>query len=71
MRKLQFYPLVTYLQVASDMMVSMGVPPGYGHNFAPEHYIDAWIEVTQPRNWSDADTLRLKAHFADFDPNPL
>ena len=44
---------------------------GYGHSFAPDRYIDAWIEVTNPGNWSAADTEMLKAHFADFDPDPL
>jgi uncharacterized membrane protein len=68
---LKFYPLVTFLQVAFDMIVSTGVPSGYGHNFAANHYIDAWIEVTAPRNWSAADTKKLKEHFADFDSNPL
>jgi uncharacterized membrane protein len=68
---LKFYPLVTFLQVAFDMIVSMGVPSGYGHNFAPNHYIDAWIEVTAPRNWGPEDTKKLKDKFADFDPNPL
>jgi len=67
---LTFYPLVTFLQVAFDMIVSTDVPSGYGHNFAPNHYTDAWIEVTEPRNWSAADTKKLKEHFADFDPKP-
>ena len=68
---LKFYPLVTFLQVAFDMIVSTNVPSGYGHNFAPNHYIDAWIEVTEPRSWSSAATKKLKERFADFDPNPL
>jgi uncharacterized membrane protein len=68
---LKFYPLVTFLQVAFDMFVSSGIPSGYGHNFAPNHYTDAWIEVTEPQNWSAADTKKLKEYFVDFDPNPL
>ncbi len=68
---LEFYPLVTFLQVAFDMIVATDIPSGYGHNFAPNHYTDAWIEVTEPRNWSAADTKKLKEHYADFDPNPL
>jgi uncharacterized membrane protein len=47
------------------------VPLGYGHNFAPNSYIDAWIEVTQPKDWSAADTEKLKTHFIDFNPTPL
>ena len=68
---LKFYPLVTFLQVAMDMAVSMGVPRGYGHNFAAKHYIDAWVAVTAPDGWSEADSARLKAHFEDFDSSPL
>jgi uncharacterized membrane protein len=36
---------------------------GYGHVYAPEHYIDAWIQVTQPQGWSAEETERLKAFF--------
>ena len=39
------------------------VPTGYGHNFAPASYIDAWIEVTDPLDWSKDDTARLKKLF--------
>ena len=68
---LKFYPLVTFLQVAMDMAVATIVPRGYGHNFAAKHYIDAWVAVTAPRNWGDADTDKLKAYFEDFDSSPL
>ena len=37
---------------------------GHGHDYAPEHYIDAWTAVTAPEGWSAADIDRLKAHFA-------
>lgn len=32
----------------------------YGHNYAPEHYIDAWISVTDPPDWAPLKTERLK-----------
>jgi len=67
----RWFPIVTFFQVAFDIPMATSVPIGYGHNFAPNCYIDAWIEVTQPQNWSAADTDKLKAHFAGFDPNPL
>ena len=35
-------------------------PIGYGHVFAPAHYVDAWIEVTDVRGWSSDDIARLK-----------
>lgn len=68
---LRWFPLVTFFQVGFDIPMATSVPLGYGHNFAPANYIDAWIEVTQPKNWSAADTAKLKSHFIGFDPSPL
>lgn len=59
----RWYPVVTFLQTGFDIPMATTVPTGYGHNFAPESYIDAWIEVTAPREWSSEDTERLKARF--------
>jgi uncharacterized membrane protein len=69
--QLRWFPVVTFFQVGFDVPMSTSVPLGYGHNFAPASYIDAWVEVTQPRNWSAEDTARLKAHFIGFNPLPL
>jgi uncharacterized membrane protein len=68
---LRWFPLVTFFQVGFDIPAATSVPLGYGHNFAPDNYIDAWIEVTQPNNWSAANTVKLKTHFTGFDPSPL
>ena len=61
---------MTFLQVAFDIPMATTVPTGYGHNYAPAHYIDGWIAVTNPAGWSDDDTVRLKRLFADVDPRP-
>ncbi len=61
---LRWFPVVTMLQLAFDMAVATTSPIGHGHVYAPEHYIDAWIEITEPPPL-DADTLaRLKQTFA-------
>jgi uncharacterized membrane protein len=60
----RWIPIVSALQMGVDITVSGTVPPGRGHVFAAAHYIDAWKEVTQPPDWSDADTARLKAAMA-------
>jgi uncharacterized membrane protein len=39
-------------------------PRGYGHVFAPEHYVDAWIEVTGVQGWSPDEIARLKRRLA-------
>ena len=61
---LTWYPLLTFLQIAFDLPMATSVPIGYGHNYAPAHYVDAWIAVTAPSDWSADDTTRLKQAFA-------
>ncbi len=53
---LKWYPLVTFLQLAFDLPMATSVPLGYGHNYSPSSYIDAWIAVTQPGDWQPEDT---------------
>lgn len=61
---LQWFPIITALQVGIDMMFAAAVPPGRGHNYAIEDYIEAWSEVTAPPNWSDADAGKLADQIA-------
>ena len=58
--QLRWYPVVTLLQLTLDMAMATTTPIGYGHVFAPAHYVDAWIEVTDVRGWSSDDIARLK-----------
>src|SRR5690606_22177533 len=53
---LNWYPVVTFLQVALDMALAQTAPIGFGHNYAPQDYFDAWVAVTDPPGWS-ATTL--------------
>ncbi len=62
---LRWYPLVTFLQVAFDLPLATSVPIGHGHNYAPSHYIDGWIAVTQPEGWDDQQIEQLKAFFTE------
>jgi uncharacterized membrane protein len=45
---LTWLPVVTMLQLLFDMMIATSSPMGHGHVYAPEHYIDAWVAVTEP-----------------------
>jgi uncharacterized membrane protein len=56
----RWVPGVTFLQLGVDMITGMETPPGFGHVFAADHYMDAWIAVTQPTGWTDADLTRLR-----------
>lgn len=66
-----WYLLATFLQVGFDVPMAASVPAGYGHTYKAEDYIDAWIEVAQPKDWSQQDTERLKQRFTNFTASPL
>ncbi len=57
----RWYPLVSMLQLALDMLLADRTPMGYGHVFAPSHYVAGWQAVLGAGDWSAADTQRLKA----------
>lgn len=62
--ELRWYPIVTMLQLALDMAVANGTPMGFGHVYAPEHYVEAWVAVTDVQDWSADALARLKDHLA-------
>lgn len=62
--ELRWYPIVTMLQLALDMAVATNTPMGFGHVYAPEHYVDAWVAVTDVEDWSADALARLKNHLA-------
>ena len=58
--ELTWYPVVTFLQLAADMALAQTAPAGFGHVYAPQHYIDAWVEITQPPGWTDRTLADLR-----------
>lgn len=70
---LRWIPVVTMLQVVADMRAGDITPAGHGHNFAADDYIESWVALTEPPNWTADDTRRLKALFArrpTVEPDP-
>lgn len=63
--ELRWYPIVTMLQLALDMMLAGTTPMGYGHVYAPEHYVRAWLAVTAPEGWTSQEIARLNQHLND------
>lgn len=57
---LKWYPIITFLQIACDLPMATSVPIGYGHNYAPAEYLEAWIAVTEPTYWDESDSVRLE-----------
>jgi uncharacterized membrane protein len=62
--QLQWFPVVTFFQLALDMFMALEAPIGHGHVYAPAHYVDAWIEVTDVSGWSDQKISELKRHLS-------
>ncbi|TGT37417.1 alpha/beta-hydrolase family protein, partial [Mesorhizobium sp. M8A.F.Ca.ET.167.01.1.1] len=62
--ELQWYPVVTFLQLTLDMAMATTTPIGHGHVYAPGDYINAWIEVTNVHGWSLKQIARLKQRLA-------
>lgn len=60
--ELRWYPVVTMFQLLVDMAFATTTPLGYGHLYAPEHYLEAWREITEPQGWSETEISRLKTH---------
>jgi uncharacterized membrane protein len=63
---LRWYPLVTGLQLGADMLVG-GAPPGFGHTFSVEHYLEAWTALTEPEGWSSEELARLRRHLLEWE----
>jgi uncharacterized membrane protein len=63
--ELRWYPVVTMLQLALDMAVATSTPMGYGHVYAPEHYVDAWLAVTDVHDWPPEAVARLKDYLGN------
>lgn len=63
--ELRWYPVVTMLQLALDMAVATSTPMGHGHVYAPEHYIEGWLAVTDVRDWTPEALIALKQHLRD------
>ena len=61
---LRWVPVVMMLQLALDMAVATSTPIGYGHVYAPEHYVEAWVAITNVRNWSPEALAKLKKYLA-------
>lgn len=57
--QMRWYPVVSTMQVALDMMLANEAPMGYGHVYAPSHYLAAWRQVTGIDDWSPEDLARL------------
>jgi uncharacterized membrane protein len=56
---MQWYPIITFWQVAADMTNASAVPGGHGHNYG-DYVLDGWAAVAPPDGWTHEDTDRIR-----------
>jgi uncharacterized membrane protein len=57
--RMEWIPVVTFLQVSADMAVAIDVPDGHGHVFIKD-VANSWAAVLQPPGWTPEKTERLR-----------
>lgn len=57
--RMQWIPVVTFLQVSADMAVAVDVPDGHGHVYVKD-VANAWAAILQPPGWTPEKTQRLR-----------
>ncbi|MGB5112525.1 MAG: alpha/beta-hydrolase family protein [Mycobacterium sp.] len=57
--RMEWIPVVTFLQVSADMAVCVDVPDGHGHVYARD-VANAWAAILQPPGWTPEKTDRLR-----------
>jgi uncharacterized membrane protein len=59
---LRWFPVVTMLQLAADMMVGTA-PSGFGHEYAARDYLEAWRALTEPIGISEEELENIREKF--------
>ena len=57
--RMQWIPVVTFLQVSADMAVAVDVPDGHGHVYVRD-VANGWAAVLQPPGWTPEKTEKLR-----------
>ncbi|MCV7289278.1 alpha/beta-hydrolase family protein [Mycolicibacterium wolinskyi] len=57
--RMEWIPVVTFLQVSADMAVAVEVPDGHGHVFVKD-VANAWAAIMQPPGWTPEKTEKLR-----------
>ena len=58
-RRMEWIPVVTFLQVSADMAVAVDVPDGHGHVYVKD-VANAWAAILQPPGWTPEKTEKLR-----------
>ena len=57
--RMEWIPVVTFLQVSADMAVAVEVPDGHGHVYV-QNVANAWADILDPPDWTAEKTEKLR-----------
>ncbi len=57
--RMQWIPIVTFLQVSADMAVAVDIPDGHGHVYVRD-VANAWAAILEPPGWTPEKTEKLR-----------
>jgi uncharacterized membrane protein len=57
--ELRWFPIVSGVQAAGDILHQLDTPPGFGHDYSTG-YVKGWASVIPPKGWTDAETEQLE-----------
>lgn len=58
---LTWMPVISFIQLAFDMMTATTVPKGRGHVYAARDYAAGWQALTEPQGFGPAEMEKLRA----------
>ena len=64
--RMEWIPVVTFLQVSADMAVAIDVPDGHGHVYI-KNVANGWAAVLRPPGWTPEKTERLRPLLSNDD----
>ena len=56
---MNWYPLVTFWQVAADLALAAAVPAGHGHTYGMLQGASSWAAIIPPPGWTAARSAEL------------
>ena len=57
--RMAWVPLVTMWQVFGDLPGAGGVPAGFGHLYTGGEYLDGWVGIAAPEEWTETQNQEL------------
>lgn len=61
LRRMRWFPVVTFWQLSADLVHADEVPAGHGHDYGTK-LVDGWAAVTAPEGWDGHRMERLRRH---------